>query len=205
MTKISEHRINSSFFFRPSTTKSPAHSIKLPSLDKTLNPSVCTLQSLLFLKRQNPQPADRRRCSSPFSSPHLSRSPRVHAGEGEGRGVVSRWIVSYAIATADSIGSKGAQARHRRTPRSEISTKHIPQHLHECGGVHWSFVLPPDIVLAARVMVASIERWKAFGRTSSRLDYLDLVSNYSQNSPLYKLESHIYAVVLLHYLHKYYN
>ncbi|WOL01460.1 hypothetical protein Cni_G10176 [Canna indica] len=87
----------------------------------------------------------------------------------------------------------------------EISTKHIPKHRHECGGVHWSFVLPPNIVLAARVMVASIESWKAFGRTSSPLDYLDLVNNYSQNSSLYKLELHIYAVVLLHCLHKYYN
>ncbi|WOL06068.1 N-lysine methyltransferase SMYD2-A isoform X1 [Canna indica] len=96
-------------------------------------------------------------------------------------------------------------ANHVRSPRSEISTKHIPEHRHECGGVHWSSVLPPDIVLAARVMVASIERWKAFGRTSSPLDYLDLSSNYSQNSPVYKLESHIYAVVLLHCLHKYYN
>lgn len=54
----------------------------------------------------------------------------------------------------------------------DVSDNHIPEHRHECGGSHWSAVLPPDIVLAGRLMVTAIEKWKAFGKTSIALDYL---------------------------------
>lgn len=63
-------------------------------------------------------------------------------------------------------------SNNARSIRVNMSNNHIPEHHHECGGVHWSAVLPPDIVLAARVMAVSIEKWKAFGRNSSPLDYL---------------------------------
>ncbi|XP_042378044.1 SET and MYND domain-containing protein 4-like isoform X1 [Zingiber officinale] len=86
-----------------------------------------------------------------------------------------------------------------------MPNNHIPEHHHECGGLHWSAVLPPDIVLAARIIAISVEKWKAFGRNSSPLDYLDFVHHYAQNSIITKLESHVYAVVLLHCLHHFYN
>lgn len=39
---------------------------------------------------------------------------------------------------------------------SETDTEHIPEHKHECKGVHWPAVLPSEIVLAGRVLVKSI-------------------------------------------------
>lgn len=39
---------------------------------------------------------------------------------------------------------------------SETDTEHIPEHKHECKGVHWPAVLPSEIVLAGRVLVKSV-------------------------------------------------
>ncbi|RWW54958.1 hypothetical protein BHE74_00038430 [Ensete ventricosum] len=102
-------------------------------------------------------------------------------------------------------------ANPTRNTGEDICSNHIPEHRHECGGSHWSSVLPPDIVLAARVIVTSIEKCKASGRISNPLDYLvnvyinDFVHNYAQNPSVSKLESHVYAIVLLYCLHQYYN
>ncbi|KAK8651453.1 hypothetical protein V6N13_141054 [Hibiscus sabdariffa] len=35
---------------------------------------------------------------------------------------------------------------------------HIPEHKHECQGVHWPAILPSDVVLAGRVLVKSMEQ-----------------------------------------------
>lgn len=39
---------------------------------------------------------------------------------------------------------------------SERDTKQIPEHKHECQGVNWPAILPPEIVLAGRLLVKSI-------------------------------------------------
>lgn len=46
---------------------------------------------------------------------------------------------------------------------SEIPLSHdsgpdadIPEHKHECQGVHWPAILPSDIVLAGRVLIKSL-------------------------------------------------
>ncbi|CAL9086903.1 unnamed protein product [Musa textilis] len=96
-------------------------------------------------------------------------------------------------------------ANPTRSTGEDICSNHIPEHRHECGGAHWSAVLPPDIVLAARVIVTSIEKCKASGTIFNPLDYLDFVHNYAQNPSVSKLESHVYAIVLLYCLHQYYN
>lgn len=64
---------------------------------------------------------------------------------------------------------------------SEIDTEHIPEHKHECQGVHWPAILPSEIVLAGRVLVKSlIER-------RGSLDY----SNLSETM----VHSRFYSVV----------
>ncbi|XP_064960764.1 uncharacterized protein LOC103993668 isoform X2 [Musa acuminata AAA Group] len=96
-------------------------------------------------------------------------------------------------------------ANPTRSTGEDICSNHILEHRHECGGAHWSAVLPPDIVLAARLIVTSIEKCKASGTIFNPLDYLDFVHNYAQNPSVSKLELHVYAIVLLYCLHQYYN
>lgn len=63
-------------------------------------------------------------------------------------------------------------ANPTRSTGEDICSNHILEHRHECGGAHWSAVLPPDIVLAARLIVTSIEKCKASGTIFNPLDYL---------------------------------
>lgn len=39
---------------------------------------------------------------------------------------------------------------------AEINSEHIPEHKHECQGVHWPAILPSEIVLAGRVLMKSL-------------------------------------------------
>lgn len=41
---------------------------------------------------------------------------------------------------------------------SEYENKDIPEHKHECQGVHWSAVLPSEIVLAGRVLANFLQK-----------------------------------------------
>ncbi|KAK1260971.1 hypothetical protein QJS04_geneDACA001961 [Acorus gramineus] len=82
----------------------------------------------------------------------------------------------------------------------DVNLQQNPEHRHECGGVHWPFVLPSEVVLAGRVLVKLFEKRKAFTATSESIESLDLVHNYPQMSPESKLESHIYSLVLLYCL-----
>ncbi|XP_042492158.1 SET and MYND domain-containing protein 4 isoform X3 [Macadamia integrifolia] len=81
----------------------------------------------------------------------------------------------------------------------------IPEHKHECGGVHWPVVLPSEIVLAGRVLVKSIEQRRHSSLTSKPIESLDLFHNYAQMTPENKLELHIYSIVLTHCLQRYYG
>jgi len=49
---------------------------------------------------------------------------------------------------------------HGKCEETYTSFEHIHEHRHECGGAHWPAVLPPDVVLAGRVMVKFKERRK---------------------------------------------
>ncbi|KAJ4832492.1 hypothetical protein Tsubulata_000040 [Turnera subulata] len=70
------------------------------------------------------------------------------------------------------------------------------EHKHECRGVNWPAVLPPDVVLTGRVLVKSISQ-KRDSADLSLLSSLKLSHNYSQITAESKLELHIFAVVLL--------
>ncbi|XP_047093499.1 SET and MYND domain-containing protein 4 isoform X1 [Lolium rigidum] len=85
-------------------------------------------------------------------------------------------------------------------------SKQIAEHRHECGGAHWAAVLPADIVLAGRIMAQYIDRRMLAGKNSTISGpNLDLIHHYDIDSPTNKLESHIYAIVLLLCLKKYYR
>uniref|UniRef100_A0ACD5U611 Uncharacterized protein n=1 Tax=Avena sativa TaxID=4498 RepID=A0ACD5U611_AVESA len=92
------------------------------------------------------------------------------------------------------------------TRRKDPNSKQIAEHRHECGGAHWAAVLPADIVLAGRVMAQYIDRKMLTGKSSAISGpNLDLIHHYDIDSPTSKLESHIYAIVLLLCLQKYYS
>ncbi|GAY61350.1 hypothetical protein CUMW_209300 [Citrus unshiu] len=78
--------------------------------------------------------------------------------------------------------------------------EHIFEHKHECKGVHWPVILPSDVVLAGRVVVKSVQKNGVSTDVPNLLGKLELSHNYSQVSPESKLESHIYAIVLLYCL-----
>eukprot|EP00268_Persea_americana_P069527 TRINITY_DN9890_c0_g1_i10.p1 TRINITY_DN9890_c0_g1~~TRINITY_DN9890_c0_g1_i10.p1 ORF type:complete len:804 (-),score=133.22 TRINITY_DN9890_c0_g1_i10:707-3118(-) len=78
--------------------------------------------------------------------------------------------------------------------------KEIAEHRHECGGIHWSAVLPPEIVLAGRILAKSIETRRCLGETFTHVEDLDLCHNYTCIASESKLELHIYSVVLAYCL-----
>ncbi|XP_057778491.1 uncharacterized protein LOC130997245 isoform X2 [Salvia miltiorrhiza] len=77
--------------------------------------------------------------------------------------------------------------------------KHFAEHRHECQGMHWPAVLPSDVVLAGRILVKHIEEQSYGG-----LDYKDLCQNYGQLSSETKLEFHVYSIILLCCLQRFY-
>ncbi|XP_025793592.1 SET and MYND domain-containing protein 4 isoform X3 [Panicum hallii] len=77
---------------------------------------------------------------------------------------------------------------------------------HECGGAHWAAVLPADIVLAGRIMARDREKRMLYGKSvASSGPNLDLVHHYDHHSPDNKLESQIYAIILLLCLQNHYR
>ncbi|XP_035822250.1 uncharacterized protein [Zea mays] len=89
-----------------------------------------------------------------------------------------------------------------KSPRSKL----FAEHRHECGGAHWAAVLPADVVLAGRIIAHSIVKRMPSGKSFAFSGpNLDLVHHYDQHSPANKLESHIYAIVLLLCLQNHYR
>ncbi|XP_006662498.1 SET and MYND domain-containing protein 4 [Oryza brachyantha] len=87
-----------------------------------------------------------------------------------------------------------------------LDSKQNAEHKHECGGAHWSAVLPSDIVLAGRIMAQYIDKQLLAGKRSTISGpNLDLVHHYDQDSPASKFESHMYAIVLLSCVQSYYK
>nr|XP_010905092.2 uncharacterized protein LOC105032355 [Elaeis guineensis] len=87
---------------------------------------------------------------------------------------------------------------------ADMNIKQISEHRHECGGVHWSAVLPHDVVLAGRVMSKYIEK-KSSGKISNLMETLEFAHNYCQIPSANKLELHIYATVLSYCLQHFYG
>lgn len=50
--------------------------------------------------------------------------------------------------------------------------KEIAEHRHECGGIHWPAVLPPEIVMAGRILAKSIETRRCLGETFTHVEDL---------------------------------
>ncbi|KAL6906538.1 hypothetical protein ACP4OV_004139 [Aristida adscensionis] len=99
-----------------------------------------------------------------------------------------------------------AKLRITSTSCKSPSDKLFAEHRHECGGAHWAAVLPADVVLAGRIMARNIEKRMLAGKSTAVTDLtLDLVHHYDQHSPANKLESQIYAIVLLSCLQNYYR
>ncbi|KZV30020.1 SET and MYND domain-containing protein 4-like [Dorcoceras hygrometricum] len=78
------------------------------------------------------------------------------------------------------------------------------EHKHECQGVLWPAVLPSDVVLAGRVLVKHIQQQSYDGAHPKIHAILDLCQNYEKLSNESKLELHVYAVILLCCLQKFY-
>ncbi|XP_027339263.1 SET and MYND domain-containing protein 4 isoform X2 [Abrus precatorius] len=82
---------------------------------------------------------------------------------------------------------------------SELEIKDITEHKHECQGVHWPMVLPSEIVLAGRILArfllnCTLEDIIKF------VENLELSHCYNHMPSESKLDSHIYASVLLYCL-----
>ncbi|XP_068645515.1 histone-lysine N-methyltransferase ASHR1 isoform X2 [Aristolochia californica] len=70
------------------------------------------------------------------------------------------------------------------------------EHMHECGGANWPVVLPPEIILAGRVLVKFMETKRCSVEGFEPEESLDLLHNYALMPGERKLEVHIYSVVL---------
>ncbi|CAN1301403.1 RNA polymerase II-associated protein 3 [Linum perenne] len=79
---------------------------------------------------------------------------------------------------------------------SDTAIECFPEHKHECGGVHWPAVLPPDVVLAGRVLTKHLCQ-SNFVLKPDTLISLGFSHNYSLIAQDAKLEVHIYASVLM--------
>ncbi|XP_012858311.1 PREDICTED: uncharacterized protein LOC105977542 isoform X3 [Erythranthe guttata] len=87
---------------------------------------------------------------------------------------------------------------------SSSSIEHAAEHKHECQGMHWPAVLPSDVVLAGRILVKHIEKQSCGGVDSKINRILDLCENYGKLSYETKLEFHVYSIILLCCLQRFY-
>ncbi|GER50861.1 tetratricopeptide repeat protein [Striga asiatica] len=88
---------------------------------------------------------------------------------------------------------------------SSSNTERAPEHRHECRGMHWSAVLPSDVVLAGRILVKHMEEQGSGAADPIFHGVLNLCQNYEQLSAETKLEYHIYSIILLHCLRQFYG
>ncbi|XP_054788195.1 uncharacterized protein LOC129294093 isoform X3 [Prosopis cineraria] len=82
---------------------------------------------------------------------------------------------------------------------SKHDIEDIPEHKHECQGVHWSTVLPSEIVLAGRVLAKFFQR-SAYEDITYFVKSLELFHCYARLPSDSKLDLHIYAIILLYCL-----
>ncbi|XP_028782323.1 uncharacterized protein LOC114738435 isoform X2 [Neltuma alba] len=95
------------------------------------------------------------------------------------------------------LGTYAARIILENDSKHEIED--IPEHKHECQGVHWSTVLPSEIVLAGRVLAKFFQK-SDYEDIAYFVKSLELFHCYVQLPSDSKLDSHIYAIVLLYCL-----
>ncbi|CAA0834501.1 Tetratricopeptide repeat (TPR)-like superfamily protein [Striga hermonthica] len=88
---------------------------------------------------------------------------------------------------------------------SSSNTERAPEHRHECRGMHWSAVLPSDVVLAGRILVKHMEEQGSGAAHPIFHGVLNLCQNYERLSAETKLEYHIYSIILRHSLQQFYS
>lgn len=64
---------------------------------------------------------------------------------------------------------------HGKCEARDADHEHIQEHSHECGGMHWPAVLPPEVVLAGRLMVKFNEKRKLSVESCKSLRILVLI------------------------------
>lgn len=58
---------------------------------------------------------------------------------------------------------------------ANLRTEDVPEHKHECDGVHWPAILPSEIVLAGRIVAKFVAQRGAFTDASNLVDMLVLL------------------------------
>lgn len=58
---------------------------------------------------------------------------------------------------------------------ADLRTDDVPEHKHECDGVHWPVILPSEIVLAGRIVAKFVGQGGVFADASNLVDMLVLL------------------------------
>lgn len=56
--------------------------------------------------------------------------------------------------------------------------KELPEHRHECGGINWPAVLPPEIIMAGRILAKSVEKRRCLGETFAHVEDLVILCGF---------------------------
>ncbi|XP_057873412.2 uncharacterized protein LOC131079464 isoform X1 [Cryptomeria japonica] len=76
-----------------------------------------------------------------------------------------------------------------------IKDRNWCEHKHECGGMSWAAVLPTEAILAARMLIKSINKESQWYLQDCSIN-MNLCHHYEKMQPDDKLELHIFAIVL---------
>lgn len=128
----------------------------------------------------NEVPADVVFCSSCTVPIYCSQHCREQAG---GEQLVRNQNLQYVQNLPADLANHfmdTALAGSEKCEIIDVNSKHIYEHRHECGGAHWPAVLPPDVVLAGRVMVKFKEERKFSGEIGKSLETVVLTGNLPQ-------------------------
>ncbi|QCE15420.1 SET and MYND domain-containing protein 4 [Vigna unguiculata] len=143
----------------------------------------------------NDLPADRVPCLSCSIPLYCSYQCQIRAG-GQMFRIYPEENVTFKKMPSD-LGEYASEVIQSNDSEQEIED--ITEHKHECRGVHWPVVLPSEIVLAGRILARFL-----LNSTSDNIinfvERLELSHRYKHMSSESKLDSHIYAIVLLYCL-----
>ncbi|KAK7317049.1 hypothetical protein RJT34_00961 [Clitoria ternatea] len=144
----------------------------------------------------NELPADRVPCISCSIPLYCSRRCQIRAGGRmlriypENNGLIRN--------LTNDLGEYAAEVIQYNDSEQEIED--ITEHTHECQGVHWPAVLPSEIVLAGRILARLLLNSTSDDTSTNFVERLDLSHCYKYMPSESKLDSHIYAIVLLYCL-----
>ncbi|KAJ1387499.1 Tetratricopeptide-like helical domain superfamily [Sesbania bispinosa] len=143
----------------------------------------------------NDLPADRVPCTSCSIPLYCSHQCQIRAGGqmfriGPGDNGILKNLPS-------DLGEYAAEVIQYNDSEQEIED--ITEHKHECHGVHWPAVLPSEIVLAGRILARFLSKSRPEDITNI-VEKLGLSHSYKHMPFESKLDSHIYAIVLLYCL-----